>query len=454
MFEFRSIENDERKLYKKRILLSFFRLQLCSIDVQNDLYERVMQINRENENCINHRQTLIDEQIINEKISLQECFDRDEIFFKNENLWISNQLNLMIEIRDAHDQISCVHSNMNRIEKLIKRYYYWFNMRLFIKRYIRNCHKCQRSKFSHDDRHELLTSLSIFSQQWVDISIDFIIELSDFKDNNAICIIIDRLIKKRHYALCVIDDDDLTIEICVKILLHYVFRTHDLFFFIISNRDDQFVSRVWKIFCNRLKIKCKLFIVFQFQIDDQIERTNQNIEIRLRQYCNYRQNDWVDWIDIMKFVDNNDVFAITKFISFFINKNYHFRMIFDSNLNDYEIIKKRLLIRQSEFIVEKMNRIIKYVKINVVDAKQKMTILINKIRLSINFEIENYVWLNRRHIKTTRSFDKLNDKKLNSFVIIKKRDIVYELELFDDMHIHFVFYSWLLKKNFKNSLKK
>ena len=86
MFEFRSVENDERKLYREQILLSFFRLQLCSIDVQNDLYERIMQINRENENCINHRQALIDEQIINEEISLQECFDRDEVLFKNENL--------------------------------------------------------------------------------------------------------------------------------------------------------------------------------------------------------------------------------------------------------------------------------------------------------------------------------------------------------------------------------
>ena len=117
-----------------------------------------------------------------------------------------------------------------------------------------------------------------------------------------------------------------------------------------------------------------MFIAFYFEIDDQIERTNQNIKIELRQYCNYRQNDWIDWIDIMKFVENNDVFTITKFISFFINKNYHFRMIFDSNLNDYEIIKKRLLIKQNEFIVEKINRIIEYVKINVIDVKQKMIV--------------------------------------------------------------------------------
>ena len=454
MFEFRSIENDERERYREQVLLSSSRLQLCLIDVQDDLYERIMQINRKDENCINHRQTLIDEQIINERISLQECFDRDEVLFKNENLWISNQLNLMIEIiRDAHDQLSCAHSSMNRTEKLIKRYYYWSSMRLFIKRYIRNCHKCQRSKVSHDDRHELLTSLSISSQRWIDISMNFIIELSNFKDNNAICTIIDRLIKKRHYVLCVVDDDDLTIEVCVKILLHYVFRTHDLLFSIISNRESQFVSRVWKIFCKRLEIKCKLFTAFQFEIDDQIERANQDIETRLRQYCNYRQNDWIDWIDIMKFADNNDVFATTELTPFFINKNYHSRMIFDSNLDDYEITRERLLVRQDEFIVEEMNRIIEYVKINAIDVRQKMTARVNKTRLSISFEIENYVWLDRRHIKTARSFDKLDDKKLESFKVIKKRDIAYELELSDDMHIHSVFHSWLLRKDLRNSLK-
>ena len=42
MFEFRSIEKNKRKRYRKQILLSFFKLQLCFIDVLNDLYERVM----------------------------------------------------------------------------------------------------------------------------------------------------------------------------------------------------------------------------------------------------------------------------------------------------------------------------------------------------------------------------------------------------------------------------
>ena len=65
-------------------------------------------------------------------------------------------------------------------------------------------------------------------------------------------------------------------------------------------------------------------------------------------------------------------------------------MIFESNLNDYEITRKRLLIKQNEFIVEKMNRIIEYVKINVVNTKQKMIVRINKFRLFVNFDIKNY----------------------------------------------------------------
>ena len=83
-----------------------------------------------------------------------------------------------------------------------------------------------------------------------------------------------------------------------------------------------------------------------------------------------------------------------------------------------------------------------------------MIVRINKFRFSINFEIKNYVWLNRRHIKTIRLFDKLNNKKLNSYFVVKKKNIVYEFELFDNMHIHSIFHFWLLKKNLNDSLKK
>ena len=152
---------------------------------------------------------------------------------------------------------------------------------------------------------------------------NFITKLLNAHNYNVICTIINRLNKKRHYIFCTIDDEDINVEITARIFIQYVFRTYDLFFSITSNRNSQFISFVWQVFCRILDIKCKFFIVFHLEIDDQIERINQNIERQLRQYCNYMQNDWDIWIFMIEFVDNNVVSSIIELSSFFVNKDFH-----------------------------------------------------------------------------------------------------------------------------------
>ena len=454
MFDFRSIENDERKRYRKQMLFFSKKFQLCSIDAMNDFFDRVFQTNKFDENCIIYRDALKIEKIFVENVNFQNCTIQNDAFYKNNKLWISNDFDLLLKIvRDVHDQFFCDHFDMNRIEKFIKRYYYWSNMKLIIKRYIRNCHNCQRVKTFHDDRNDLFKFFSIFSQRWIDIFFDFVIELFYFENNNVICTIIDRLSKKRYYVFCETIEKNTSIKICVKILLHYVFRTHDLFSSIISNRNFQFVNVVWKLFCKRLNIKIKLFTTFYSKIDDNIEHVNQKIEMRLRHYCNYIQNDWAKWLNIFEFANNNFQFTIIDMTFFYVNKNYHFRMIFDSNIINYESIRKRLQIRKTQNINDEMKIIFEWSKANVTNVVRRMIVKVNKSRHHVEFEIKNYVWLNRRYIKTIKFFDKLNDKKLKSFQIINKRDQVYELKLSDIMHIHLMFHFWLLRKNFQNSLK-
>ena len=138
---------------------------------------------------------------------------------------------------------------------------------------------------------------------------------------------------------------------------------------------------------------------------------------------------------------------------FYVNKNHHFRMIFDSNIINYESTRKRLQIKKTQNINDEMKIIFEWNKANVTNVVRCMIVKINKFRHHVKFEIKNYVWLNRRYIKTIKFFDKLNDKKLKSFQVINKRDQVYELKLFDIMHIHSMFHFWLLRKNFQNFLK-
>ena len=87
-----------------------------------------------------------------------------------------------------------------------------------------------------------------------------------------------------------------------------------------------------------------------------------------------------------------------------------------------------------------MQNIFNYVR-NYVDVIQKrITIQINKYRKIVKYVEKNYVFLNRRNIKIAKSFDKFDDKKLNSFKMLKRRNNFYQFELFETMRIYDVFH--------------
>ena len=86
MFDFRFNENDDRKRYREQILLLFFKFHLYFIDAMNDFYERIFQINKNNEKCFTFRTIIEIEEFTIEKINFQNCTIRDETFYKNDNL--------------------------------------------------------------------------------------------------------------------------------------------------------------------------------------------------------------------------------------------------------------------------------------------------------------------------------------------------------------------------------
>jgi len=335
MSDVKSVEsNDDRKLYQHQMLLSASTFELQSIEDDQDLTQILLifdsdlkQKSKVNENSI-EEMIFIQNQIIVENWTNQQCIDiqtvieqnrrtcqdmsldncrvLNEVLWKNDRLWISQSIITQL-IREAHDLSISDHSDMNRTLDLLRRSYCWSKMRTTIKRYIRNCYVCRRSKASRDRINELLKSLSISEQRWQDISLNFIIDLLKSDESNAILTVIDRLSKERHYILCWSDDEETFAEQTVKLLLIWVFRTHELSRSIVFDRDLQFILIVWKSLCLRLNIKMKLFIDYHLQIDDQMKRANQNVERYLRSYCLYMQDDWFVWLSMTEFVDNNAI---------------------------------------------------------------------------------------------------------------------------------------------------
>ena len=364
-------DNDERHQYRKQMLLISKRLEIHFVKFEKFIYERVLVVNKVDDDCKTYRDALEQDLISVNEINLRDCHAKNDALYRDDRLWMSVDVFLLIDLfKKIHEFQIFEHSEFNRMKNFLKRDYYWSKMRKTVRQYVRNCHECQRSKTFRDRQNDLLLLLIIFIRRWKNISMNFITELSNIHDYNFICTIIDRLSIERHYVFCTIENESTNVEIVVRILVQYVFRIYDLFFSIKSNRDSQFISLVWQTFCRILRIKCKLFIASHSKIDEQIERVNEDIERQLRQYCNYMQDDWDIWLLMIEFADNNTISSAIELSFFFVNKNFHSRMSFSFDFTSFITTRERLLIVKAESLTNIMQNILNFVRDHAADNEE------------------------------------------------------------------------------------
>ena len=67
-------------------------------------------------------------------------------------------------------------------------------------------------------------------------------------------------------------------------------------FQIFSDRGPQFASKFMEELTEALRTTRQLSIAYHPQIDGQMERINQEVEMFLRHYVNYQQDNWVEWL--------------------------------------------------------------------------------------------------------------------------------------------------------------
>ena len=156
------------------------------------------------------------------------------------------------------------------------------------------------------------------------------------------------------------------------------------------------------------------------------------------------QNDWTKLLLMIEFIDNNALFSIIFLTSFFLNKDFHSYMSFEFNVIEYESSCKCLQMIKVKNISEYMNKTLKFAHESLVKTQEQMMKQVNKHRKEVDYKIESKMFLNERNIITVKSFKKLNDKMLNSFINLNLIDFLYKLKLSKFMHIHNVFHSDLL----------
>ena len=121
----------------------------------------------------------------------------------------------------------------------------------FVKKYVWFCSTCIQKKSWHTKKQDVLQLLPVSMQWWQDISIDFIVDLSNSNDYTNIMIVIDWLMKMRH----MISLKSLDIIEVAEVFIWNVFKLHELSDTIISDHEDQFIAIFWKTLCTWFSIE-------------------------------------------------------------------------------------------------------------------------------------------------------------------------------------------------------
>ena len=159
------------------------------------------------------------------------------------------------------------------------------------------------------------------------ISADFITKLPIAQGYNSILVVVDRLTKMVHF---IPTTEKTSAEKLARLFRDNVWKLHGLPKSIISDKGPQFAAGLIKELNQMLEIESKILTAFHPQIDDQMERVNQELEQYLRMFIDHQQEQWPDWLGMAEFAYNNKAYSSTKTLPFKANYGQDPRMGFET----------------------------------------------------------------------------------------------------------------------------
>ena len=120
----------------------------------------------------------------------------DRVVYMKERIYVPNNKKIREEIlKENHNSVDIGHPGQQWMLELLKRNYWWSELKEDVKEYIQGCFKCQQNKVQHQRKTEELHPLEIPQGPWQEISIDIIGPLPRSNGMDAIVVIVDRFTK-------------------------------------------------------------------------------------------------------------------------------------------------------------------------------------------------------------------------------------------------------------------
>jgi len=182
------------------------------------------------------------------------------------------------------------------------------------------CLVFQQNKVETIKTMGLLKPLSIPSQCWEEVSMDFIIGLPKFKGKSVIMVVVDRLTDYAHFCAL---SHPFKANIVATTFMETIQKLHGNPNIIVSDRDTIFTGNFWTRLFYFLGTQLAHNSSYHPQSDGKTEIVNKCLEGYLCCFVSDKQTQWVTWLSLVEWWYNTSFHATTKMTPFMALYGYH-----------------------------------------------------------------------------------------------------------------------------------
>jgi hypothetical protein len=377
-----------------------------------------------------HRQ---DEERLKPWVDPHQLKQLNGVWYKEGRVVVTDELSGKRNIiRAHHDPPVHGHPGINRTIQIVKRNYWWPQLRGDVKDYVQGCAECQRHKVNNRPTKAPLRPIypKPEAMPFKTIALDFITKLPESQGYDSILTVTDHDCTKA--AVFIPCREEINTEGTAALYIQHVFAHFGLLQKVISDRDPRFVSKFMQEVCHITGIEQNPSTVYHPRTDGQSERSNQWVETAIRFISDHHQTNWAPYLPIAQFAHNNWPSETTRKSPFFLLMGYHPRADWISSSSPLPQVTLHLeQLKQARDTAQQL----------MIKAQQSWV----KHCDTPKYKEGDQVWLEGKNLRLNQPTAKLAPRRHGPFRVIKVLSLVsYQLALPTQWSIHPVFHIDLL----------